>query len=285
MRVGIDTGSVVVSTLDERRGMGFVAVGPTVNRASRLQAAAPVDGILISRETRRQIRGAFGMDERPGLQLKGIDEPVDAWVVRSERHTTFQIDRVGGVEGVETSTVGRDLQLRFLQERLFDVTEESSLAAGDRDRRRRSRQVPAALRLRRLARGESRSPSGGSAVAPRRTPRTRSTGCCATCSRPGSASRSTTPRTRSVAPSPRGSPPPSDPSQVPAAARWSVPGSASTPTRRRSSCPRTRRHCATRAPSSWARYFHVLSEQVPVVILLEDLHWADEGTLRLARRA
>ena len=28
------------------------------------------------------------------------------------------------------------------------------------------------------------------------------------------------------------------------------------------------------------RYFHVLSEQVPVVILLEDLHWADEGTLR-----
>ena len=41
MRVGVDTGEVVVSTLGERAGHEFVAVGPTVNRASRLQSAAP----------------------------------------------------------------------------------------------------------------------------------------------------------------------------------------------------------------------------------------------------
>ena len=41
MRVGIDTGEVVVSTLGDRGGTEFVAVGQTVNRASRLQAAAP----------------------------------------------------------------------------------------------------------------------------------------------------------------------------------------------------------------------------------------------------
>ena len=28
------------------------------------------------------------------------------------------------------------------------------------------------------------------------------------------------------------------------------------------------------------RYFHRLAERVPVIVLLEDLHWADEGTLR-----
>ena len=39
--VGVDTGEVVVSTLGERAGHDFVAVGPTVNRASRLQSAAP----------------------------------------------------------------------------------------------------------------------------------------------------------------------------------------------------------------------------------------------------
>ncbi len=125
LRVGIDTGEVVVSTLGERAGHEFVAVGPTVNRASRLQAAAPVDMVMISADTRRQIRGSFGMEERAGLQLKGIDDPVDAWVVHTERRLGFRVERSGGVEGVETLTVGRDLQLRFLQDRLYDVTEES----------------------------------------------------------------------------------------------------------------------------------------------------------------
>ena len=59
MRVGIDTGEVVVSTLGERAGGGFVAVGPTVNRASRIQAAAPVDRVLISSDTQRLVRGVF----------------------------------------------------------------------------------------------------------------------------------------------------------------------------------------------------------------------------------
>ena len=124
MRVGIDTGEVVVSTLGER-GDGFVAVGPTVNRAARLQAAAPVDRVLISAETQRQTRGAFGVDVRHGLELKGIDEPVEAFVVTSERRQGFRLDPAGRIEGVETTTVGRDLQLRFLQDRLQDVTEES----------------------------------------------------------------------------------------------------------------------------------------------------------------
>ena len=125
MRTGIDTGEVVVSTLDERPGHGFVAVGPTVNRASRLQAAAPIDQVMISVETLRQVRGSFSIEARPHLVLKGIDEPVDAFVVTGERRQQFRLDPTAGVEGVETTTVGRELSLRFLQDRLADVTEES----------------------------------------------------------------------------------------------------------------------------------------------------------------
>jgi class 3 adenylate cyclase/tetratricopeptide (TPR) repeat protein len=124
LRVGIDTGEVVVSTLGERAGHEFVAVGPTVNRASRLQAAAPVDGVLISAETRSQIRGAFGMDEMPGLRLKGIDEPVDGWLVHDERKPQFNLESIGA-ELVTTPTVGRESQVRFLKDRLADVVEES----------------------------------------------------------------------------------------------------------------------------------------------------------------
>ncbi len=126
MRVGLDTGDVVVSTLGERPGHEFVAVGPTVNRASRLQGEAPEDMVLISEDTRRQVRGRFGLDPRPGLRLKGIDEPVDAYVVLAERPRSFELERAAGVGGVEASTVGRDLELLALQEHLADVVEESS---------------------------------------------------------------------------------------------------------------------------------------------------------------
>jgi len=124
MRVGVDTGDVVVSTLGDRGGAEFVVVGQTVNRASRLQSAAPPDGILISADTHRQIRGRFSMQRREGLVLKGIEEPVDAYLVQSERPHGFQLDRARGVEGVETTTVGREIELRYLQERLWDVVEE-----------------------------------------------------------------------------------------------------------------------------------------------------------------
>ena len=125
MRVGIDTGEVVVSTLGERPGQDFVAVGPTVNRASRLQSAAPVDRVLVSTETYRQIRSAFNVEPRTGLSLKGIDTPVDAYLVVSERPRGFRMDRVGAVEGIEAPTIGRASELTFLQERFLDVEHEA----------------------------------------------------------------------------------------------------------------------------------------------------------------
>lgn len=124
MRVGIDSGDVVVSTLDERPGQDFVVVGDTVNRASRIQSVAPPGAVLISVDTHRQVRGWFSVERQEPLRLKGIDTPVDAYLVRSERPRDFRLDRAGGVEGVHASTVGRDLELHQLQERLWDVVEE-----------------------------------------------------------------------------------------------------------------------------------------------------------------
>ncbi|WP_144016680.1 ATP-binding protein [Beutenbergia cavernae] len=121
MRVGIDTGDVVVSTLGERAGHEFVAVGQTVNRASRIQAAAPVDGVLISAGTHRHVRGLFSFEERPGLVLKGIEDPVDAYLVRNERPARFHIESDGSAD---TPTVGRERELAMLRETLDDVVEE-----------------------------------------------------------------------------------------------------------------------------------------------------------------
>ena len=124
MRVGIDTGEVVISTLGERAGHEFVAVGPTVNRASRLQSAAPEGRVLVSTETYRQVRRAFNVHLVPALELKGLDAPVDAYLIVSERPRGFRLDQLGVVEGIEASTVGRAGEIRFLQDRFLDVVDE-----------------------------------------------------------------------------------------------------------------------------------------------------------------
>ncbi len=122
MRVGIDTGDVVVSTLGRGDG-AFVAVGSTVNRAARIQAAAPVDGVLVSDSTQRQVRRTFNLERRDAQTFKGFDEPVDTFAVVSERPRTFRPDRAAALEGVETETVGRGSELGALEEHLYVVAE------------------------------------------------------------------------------------------------------------------------------------------------------------------
>jgi predicted ATPase/class 3 adenylate cyclase len=124
MRVGIDTGDVVVGRLDERPGQQVAVIGETVNRASRLQSAAPTNGVLISTDTYRHVRGSFSFQPLPGLQLKGIAEPVDGYVVLNERPRGFRLDAARGVEGVDTRTVGRDRELHVLQDLFRDVEDE-----------------------------------------------------------------------------------------------------------------------------------------------------------------
>ena len=124
MRVGIDTGEVVVSSLDDRPGQDVVVVGDTVNRAARIQAAAAPGGILISRDTHRHVRGGFSFTEVEPLQLKGIPEPVRAYLVGSERPAGYRLDAARGVEGVTTRTIGREIFLSRLENQFQDVIEE-----------------------------------------------------------------------------------------------------------------------------------------------------------------
>ena len=124
MRIGVDTGLVVVSTLGDQPGQEFVVMGDIVNRAARLQSTAPRGGVLISSDTYRHVRGSFDVEPMLGLQLKGIAQPVDGYLVQSERGRGFRLDDARGVEGVETATIGREIELRRLQNRFHEVEEE-----------------------------------------------------------------------------------------------------------------------------------------------------------------
>ncbi|MFL6097103.1 MAG: ATP-binding protein [Blastococcus sp.] len=123
MRVGVDTGEMVVTGMAERESGEFLVVGETANRAARLQTAARPGTVLLSADTTRQVAGEFGLRRVPGLKLKGIDGPVDAYVVvAGDREGYWPETR--GVEGVVTRTIGREQHLRSLQDAYAAVVSE-----------------------------------------------------------------------------------------------------------------------------------------------------------------
>ncbi|MBL8777897.1 MAG: AAA family ATPase [Acidimicrobiales bacterium] len=77
MRIGVNTGEVLVGAL--RAGGDYTAMGDVVNTASRLQTAAQPGQVLVGPATFAATHGVIGYDELGLLQARGRDEPVPAW--------------------------------------------------------------------------------------------------------------------------------------------------------------------------------------------------------------
>jgi class 3 adenylate cyclase/tetratricopeptide (TPR) repeat protein len=76
VRVGIDTGEAVVA-LGARPELGEgIVTGDVVNTASRLQGAAPVNGIAVSEQTYRATERIFDYEELPAVEVKGKTHPL-----------------------------------------------------------------------------------------------------------------------------------------------------------------------------------------------------------------
>ncbi len=125
VRTGIHTGLAVIGRFDERGNRDFVVVGDTVNLASRLQTHAPADGILISRDTYRHVRGVFDVEAVEPLQLKGKSEPVGAYRVLQAKPRAFRVS-LAAAEGSPAALVGRESELRTLKEAYRHVKEKRS---------------------------------------------------------------------------------------------------------------------------------------------------------------
>lgn len=124
MRIGLNTGPVLLGAVGTTGE--FTAMGDTVNLASRLEHAAPVGGVLISRDTYRYVRGVFDVTPQPPLQVKGKREPVQTYLVNGARPRPFRtVTR--GVAGIETRTVGREAEARQLQAAATTVLAEHAV--------------------------------------------------------------------------------------------------------------------------------------------------------------
>ena len=111
-RVGIHTGGVV-------RGGGVEndnsLSGLAVNIAARLEQAAPAGTLRISVDTYRQVQGRFDVQAQLPLLVKGLPEPLQTYLVLGERERRLRGLRQG-VDGTASVLVGRDAELTYLRE-------------------------------------------------------------------------------------------------------------------------------------------------------------------------
>jgi ABC-type transport system substrate-binding protein/class 3 adenylate cyclase len=81
VRVGIHTGPVVLGALGAGQRVEYAAFGDTINTAARLQAAASPSTVLVSAETRRHVDPLFAWGDPEELELKGKSKLVVAFQV------------------------------------------------------------------------------------------------------------------------------------------------------------------------------------------------------------
>src|SRR3989442_13391210 len=112
MRMGINTGLVVVGAIGKDLRMDYTAVGDTTNLAARLIGIAKPGQIVVSRRTQHLREGFFVFEDLGDFQVKGKTEPVRAYAVSSEisSRTRLEVSRERGL----TPLVGRDQELKSL---------------------------------------------------------------------------------------------------------------------------------------------------------------------------
>jgi class 3 adenylate cyclase/tetratricopeptide (TPR) repeat protein len=121
VRIAVNTGEALIN-LGARPDAGeTMATGDVINTTARMQSAAPVNGILAGETTQRATMHAIDYRDVQPVEAKGKAEPIPAWeVIEARAHVGREI------VSVAAPIVGRERELALLGETLIRVREESA---------------------------------------------------------------------------------------------------------------------------------------------------------------
>ncbi len=125
IRIGINTGEVVAAS-DAGDGGQFLITGDAVNVAARLQQQAQPGTILVGSRTYRSTRGAIVYQPLTPIEVKGKPQPLRVWqVLRTvEDQAAPPTQHLRGIEGLPTPFVGRMPEIALLDAVYERVTGE-----------------------------------------------------------------------------------------------------------------------------------------------------------------
>lgn len=105
IHIGLNAGTVIVGGLGSDSMMNYTAIGDSVNLARRLEEAAGPGEILVSESVFRKTYRLFDFEVVPALSLKNISRKVNAYRVIGPK---AQPGQVRGLEGLHAPMIGRE---------------------------------------------------------------------------------------------------------------------------------------------------------------------------------
>jgi class 3 adenylate cyclase/predicted ATPase len=118
VRVGINTGRVVVGAVGSDLRLEYSALGDAINVAARMEQTAEPGTVQIAEETYKLVAPLFEIEDLGPVTVKGKREPVKTYRVLGRKS---EPGRLRGIAGLESPLIGREEELATLRSALDDL--------------------------------------------------------------------------------------------------------------------------------------------------------------------
>jgi class 3 adenylate cyclase/tetratricopeptide (TPR) repeat protein len=128
VRIGINSGEVVVGAIGEDLDMDYTAIGHTVGLAQRMESLAEPGKAYLTAEAASLVEGYLAVSDLGEFRVKGVSDPVRVYelVGMGEARGRLDVSRARGL----SRFVGREEEMRLLENALEDAKDGEAAVIG-----------------------------------------------------------------------------------------------------------------------------------------------------------